>query len=219
MAKAKDEEFYEDDGLEESHEPRIQTVSPSGADIFLLTEEEKTYYDDVSKRYQADNKFTNISDLQELDRIMTLEVMCYRWSRWLLEDKDYWGTPCDVVGIQRNIESYSKEIRALKRDLGIDKNTRDKEHGDSPAEYIANLRLRAKEFGVMRNEQAVAAITKLKEIQSKVTLYQNYDELERNEFHWHAEDVIKWIDEECDKFDQIDANFRATSQKLWVRTL
>jgi hypothetical protein len=39
MAKPKEPEFYEDDDLEESHEPRIQTISPSGADIFLLTEE------------------------------------------------------------------------------------------------------------------------------------------------------------------------------------
>jgi hypothetical protein len=199
--------------------PVPTVITPSGAEMKLLTEAEKANYEQVSKRYTSDNIFTNISDLQELDRILTMETLCYRWSQWLLEEKDYYGDPVNVADLKKNIEDYSKEVRLVKKALGIDKATREKDHGETVADYINSLRLRAKEFGIVRNEQAVKAITLWQELIGIVTFHLNCSPDERDEFKAHEKDVIAWINSKMDEFNEIDAKFRETSQKYWVREL
>ena len=39
----------------------------------------------------------------------------------------------------------------------MDKSTRDRDQGENLAAYVENLRVRAKEFGIVRNEQAIKA--------------------------------------------------------------
>lgn len=209
-------ELEEDD---KSSSSSVQVISPSGATVTVMNNEESVFYNQVARRYQEDNMFSNVSDLLELDRIIIMELMCHRWSTWLLEECDYDSRPVDLDGLQKNVESYSKEIRLIKKSLGIDKSTRDKEHGDSISDYIQNLRLRAKEFGYMRNEQAVKAITLWKELEGIYTLYANSTDEERTEFKAHESDLIAWIERKIPEFNEIDDKFRKTSQSYWVREL
>lgn len=201
-----------------SSQPVVVT-SPAGAELKLLTLGEKQYYDEIARRYLEDNILTNVADLQELDRILVSETMCHRWSQWLLEEKDYFDEPVNVADLQRNIKDHSTEVRQIKKALGFDKATREKDRGSSVADYIHNLRLRAKEFGVMRNNQAIAAITLWKELMGIVTLHKNCTEEERTEFGAHEHDVIEWIIAKGAEFDKIDAEFRETQQKMWIRTV
>lgn len=197
----------------------VLVTSPSGAEIKLLTEGEAEYYNQVAARYLSDNIFTNVADIQELDRVLVMETMAYRWSKWLLEERDYFGELVNVQELQKNINEYSKEIRLVKKALGIDKATRDKEHGETVADYLHNLRLRALEMGVVRNEQAAKAIELWMELVGKVTFHKNCTPEERMEFNGSADDVIAWIESKIPEFDQIDEAFRATSQKYWIRKI
>jgi len=193
-------------------------VSPSGSEIILLTEAEKDYYEGLSHRYQSDNLFKNISDLSELDRILLMETMCYRWGIWILREADYDGRIVDPTLLQKYIESYSKEIRGVKKDLGMDKASRDKDKQSSIADYIQNLRLAAKEFGVARNEQAIKAISILKELEGLLTLHDNSNDKEKREFKCSQEDIIEWIRTKIPEFDEIDEALRE-NQKLWIRKI
>lgn len=199
--------------------PSVLVISPSGAEIRLATEAEKDYYEQISARYLKDNILANVSDLQELDRILVAETMCYRWSQWLLEEKDYFGEAVNVSDLQKYIKEHSAEIRLVKKSLGLDKASREKAHGESVADYIHNLRLRAREFGIVRNEQAVKAITLWMELVGVVTFHLNSDEDERTEFHIHEKDVIAWIVSKIPEFDAIDKAFRETSQAYWIRDI
>jgi hypothetical protein len=194
-------------------------LSPSGAEIKLLSDGEKEFYEQIAARYLEDNILSNISDLQELDRILVMEAMIYRWSQWLLEEKDYFGEPVSVADLQKNISDYSKEIRLVKKALGIDKATREKEHGETVADYIHNLKLRAQEFGVVRNQQAYAAITLWQELVGIITFHLNSSPDERNEFKANERDVIEWIISKLPEFNKIDEEFRESSQKIWIRKI
>lgn len=196
----------------------IVVIAPSGASIVVMNQDEADYYNQVALRYQADNKFKNISDILELDRILTMELMCYRWSLWILAEKDYMGRKINPAEIQRSIELYSKEIRGIKKDLGIDKSTRDRDKGESIADYIQNLGIRAKEFGIYRDKQNVKAITLLMELRALVALYENSTKAERKQFGASLENLVEWIKEKGEEFDEIDAHFRK-NQKLWIREL
>lgn len=192
-------------------------TTPSGAALNLLTEQEQDYYESSSAKYQTDNIIINMSDIQELERILLMETLVYRWSQWIAEEKDYFGDPVNVMELQKNIKEYSSEIRLVKKALGIDKATREKEHGETVADYIHNLKLRAQEFGIHRNNQAVAAITLWQELVGVVQFHMGSSPDERNEFHANESDVIKWVVDHIPVFEEIDDEFRKTSQQYWIR--
>lgn len=194
--------------------------APSGSYFFVLTDEEVSYFNDRSKRYTKDNHFVNVTDLQDLDRLLMMELMVWRWGQWLSREADYDGVGVDSDDLQKQLREYSTEIRQIKKILGIDKVTRDKEKGESVADYLENLRTRAREFGVMRNEQAVKAITLFKELESLVTLHDNCDERERREQNIQIEDVLQWLREIAfPELNEIDQKFKDTSQKYWIRSM
>lgn len=197
----------------------VMVTTPSGASIKVLTDGEKDYYESIAQRYMADNIFQNIADYQELDRLLIMELMVFRWSQWLAEERDYENEMVNVDEIRKNIIENSKEIRLVKKALGLDKATRDKENAESIGDYIANLRLRAREFGIMRNEQAAAAITMWQALIGEVDFYEGATDDERREFNRTAEDIIAWIRQQDAKFREIDEKFRESSQRYWVREL
>jgi hypothetical protein len=204
--------YYENDSNNE-----IEVVSPSGAMFTVASEGEKEYFENVSRKYISDNHFINISDLQDLDRVLIMELMCWRWGLWLSREHDYEGNPVDSDLIKKAINDYSKELRLLKKSLGMDKATRDKEKGESVADYIENLRLRAKEFGVTRNKQAAKAITLFQELKALIVLHDNCTEDERKENHATHADIVDWVKSVIPEFDEIDEEFKKTSQKYWIR--
>lgn len=183
-----------------------------------MTESERDYFDKIAERYTSDNHFTNISDLQDLDRILVWETICWRWGLWLSQEHDYWGQELDLETIRKSLNDYSKELRLLKKALGIDKSTRDKDKGEQVATFIHNLGIRAKEFGVVRNQQAVKAITLFQELKALMTFHENCTPEERKENHVEEKDVIEWIRSVIPEFDEIDKNFRE-SQTYWIREM
>lgn len=206
-----------EDDLDFEQPEVVIVTTPSGTEIALLSDEEANFYNSIAERYQEHNKFKNISDLLELDRVLNLEVLCFRQSRWVLQESDYDGNPIGK-DLQKNIKELSKEIRDIKSGLGIDKKTRDAGQGDTFADRWANILKRAKEFAYMRNEQVIKAIDLWKELQAKITLYKNCNDIERTEFECHIEDILVWLDQKFDEFDEIDEAFQK-SQKYWIQDL
>ena len=196
----------------------VDVTTPSGATITVMNQSEADYYDQVHKRYLTDNKFKNVSDILELDRILVMELMCYRWGIWILAEEDYFGRKINPTEVQKSIETYSREIRGIKKDLGIDKSTRDKDKGDSVAEYIQMLGIRAKEFGVTRNKQSAKAIEILMEARALITLYENSSDAERKEFKANINDIVDWFTSRFVEFEEIDKDLRK-NQSTWIRDL
>lgn len=203
---------------EEELEP-IQVIGPSGAIFDVLHEKEKLWWDNSVKAYLNDFKFTNASDLQDLDRILGMELILYRYQQWVSIEKDYWGQAVAVSDLNKAMKDKSVELRGIKKEVGINKVSREKDQADNVAAYIENLRRRAHEFGVMRNEQAVKAITLFQQLIALVTLFDNCTEDERREQHIQLEDLLEWIKEIIPEFTNIDEQFRKTSQKYWIDSL
>lgn len=198
----------------------IEVQSITGVMFNVMTDEEKRYFDDMSTRYLDDNRFTNITDLSDLDRVLRLELLCHRYQFWLTQEKDYWGNNVDPEELRKNIKEFSAEIGRLKKGLGLEKAQRDKDRGESLEARWNDLRLRAKQMGVMRNEQAVAVITLGMELIARIDYHNNCDEQERKELKVTRDDIWNWLNTEFrQKFMDIDEKFRATNQKYWVGNL
>jgi hypothetical protein len=196
------------------------TVStPSGSDLHLQTQEEADWYESRRDRYLTDNKFTQMSDLQDLDRLLMLEVLSYRWGLWMAQGFDYVYARVDEGQLKNNIKEYSVEIRLLKQSLGIDKSTRDKEKGESLSDYTAQLLERAKTFGYHRNQQYEYAVTRFYELRSMVMTYDRCDEEERNLLDLSPEVIIEWIRDVAIKgWDDMSDAFRK-EQSMWIRKM
>lgn len=206
------EEIGADDGF--------TVTAPSGGIFTVLTQDEVDYFTDRASRYQKDNHFVNVSDLQDVDRMLIMELMCWRYGLWLSQERDYWGQGVDIDALKKSLFEYSKELRLLKKSLGIDKAQREKDKGESVADYLETLRVRAKEFGVMREQQLTKALTLFKELQALLTFHDNCDEIERREQNIEVEDILEWLRTVAfPEFDQIDHHFRHKQQRYWVREL
>lgn len=211
------DELQEEDDTEPD---RIEVEAPSGASYTVLGEKEESHFNELVSRYMSDNRFTNVSDLQDLDGVVLQELFAFRYRQWLLDKVDYHGMPIDEDDLHKRVLDISKETRLLKKALNMDKSSRDRDKGKSIDDYWENLKLRAREFGYKRNEESVMAITLWKELQGVIQLHSNATERERRELESEIPDIINWLlDYAFPKFDAIDENFRKTSQKYWVRDL
>lgn len=191
---------------------------PSGANYFVLTDAEARELRDKAERYLKDNHFQNVSDMQEIDRMIIFELQIYRWNLWISRGRDYWNESVNVKQLSDMVKDYSTEVRQLKKALGLDKTTRDRTRGDdSVAALWDNLLRRARDFGYMRNEQYMQVITSFQRIKAMITLHKNTDEIERKENACELSDVLEVIEEEIAKFDAIDEKFRFEKQTLWIR--
>ncbi len=205
----------DDEELEASYE----VIAPSGVSFVVITVSEEEQFNNMVRRYTSDNHFNNVSDLQDLDRIIFLELLCYRYSLWVSVGHDYFNEPISEPDLNKQIKDMSTEVRQLKKALSLDKESRDKDKGQDVASYIHNLGIRAREFGVARNEQAVSAVTLMHELKSLVEFHENCTEEERRENGIKMEDLYEWIkDIAIPKFVQLDSDFRE-KQTYWVRDL
>lgn len=198
----------------------VEIRLPSGAQ-FPVHPQEVDYLTDLARRYMEDNHFSNVADLQDVDRMLLMELMCFRWGVWLSRGTDYQSNFVDLDAIEKSLKNHSAEVRQIKAALDITKRARDRAKGeDSVPAYIANLLARAKEFGVFREQQSAKAIELFMELRAMVTLYLNCDQTEREEMHVEAEDVLEWIvSTAVPEFEAIDLHFRTTQQRFWVRNL
>lgn len=203
----------------DDHDDDLKPVRTPSGGTFWVYEREMNYYQDRAKRYLSDNHFQNVSDLQDLDRVLQGELMCWRWGIWLSQQKDYWGDPVDEQSLQKQIKENSTELRQLKSSLGIDKVTRDKQRGeDSVSKYIENLKIRAKEFGINREKMLDKGLELFQQMSALVTLHDNCTDDERREMHVTTEDLIEWLRSTAiPEFTAIDLYFREHTQRLWIR--
>ena len=205
---------------EEDQEGLVPVTLPSGA-LFSVHEKEFQYFRDRSTQYLSQNDFQNVSDYQDLDRLLIAELLCYRWGLWISSQRDYWGEPVDENTLQKSLKEFSAELRQLKKTLGLDRETREKVRGeDSPENYLAQLRIRAKHFKHnLRYPQAAKAVELFQELKGIIQFHLNCDEKERIQQGVTLEHIITWLTEEAfPKFDKIDEEFRK-EQATWIHKL
>lgn len=193
--------------------------SPTGSPFHLQTEQEGAWYERQRDQYLEHNRFTNVSDLEDLGRLLTLEIMVYRWTTWLTQGFDYLAGRVNETELKNAIKEYSVEIRLVKSSLGIDRVTRERDKGESVGDYIATLLDRAAEFGVHRNEQYSLAVTFLWELISMVETYDRCDEQERRELDLSPESIVEVIRTRImSKWHELNESFRAV-QTVWIQDL
>jgi hypothetical protein len=205
--------------IDEASEDGFPVALPSGAVYHVLAQSEVAYVQERAKQYTETFRWDNVSDIQDVDRIVIMELLCYRWGKFLALGKDYFGDEVqDERELRKNLKEYAAELRQLKKSIGIDKATREKETGaDSVPAYLEQLRIRAKEFGINRDKMQAKTIELGQQVIALVTLWDRCDEQEQIENRATANDVCEWLrDVFIPEFQAVDKAFREGHQKMWI---
>jgi len=196
----------------------IEVTGPAGGRFTVMTKNEEHSFQELARKYTTHNSFVNISDLQDLERIIYLEVLSLRFANWLSTETDYNGELIDPRLITAQIKDFSGELRQLKKSVGVDKPSRQREASESVSDFIEQLKTRAKEFGIMREEQLTTALTLFNELISRITLMDNCTQKERNEQKCNPDDIFDWLRNEAfPEYAEIDKYFIEHHQRFWIK--
>jgi hypothetical protein len=195
------------------------TVQLNYTEITVLDVFEQKFVTDLLASYGRELKFTLASDLQDLDRLLALELMVHRLSRWLAADADYNGDDLmDPIGCRRALQTTSESISKLKERMRIDPASREKDAGDTVDKRWNQLTRRAGQFAVHRLNQARMAIALFEEVHTLCATWERISETERAQLDLSPESIVRWVlDKGYPVFAKVDADFRANKQALWHR--
>jgi hypothetical protein len=209
--------------MQAGYQPSVlyEVVTPSGQRIEVLCEAERDFYGGQHQAYMLQNRFTNASDLLDLDRLLFLELLIYRASSWIGRGQDYDGMPLTVSGEvsqRRSLKETSALISVIKNDLGLTKSQRDRDAYESVGAYITQLKQRAREFGIHREKQVAAGITLCKQLFAILGAYDRSDEVERRKIGFeNADEILDWVREiMIPEFDKVDVHFITNTQRYWT---
>ncbi len=189
----------------------------SGASFSVFGKHEAEWWDHNLKAYLDAYNFENVADLQDLDRLLAMELVSYRYAHWLLKGQDYEGLILtDEKSLRESKDKVDKEIRLLKAHMGMARKARLESEQQSVSDYLKRLLSRAREFGIHRDRQISASIDLFFELRSMVGLHDRTDEEEQAHLGVTVGQIMEWLREEAiPRFDAIDDAFRK-NQKLWI---
>ncbi len=201
----------------------LTVTNIAGEELVVLTQAEKRWFETSRETYLSQTKFTETTDLRDLDRLLFMELMIFRLSHHLSAGTDYDGFDIeDEALLRRNVREYSEQITRLKGSMSLTKAARDEaaSSGDLSV-YISDLKARAKIFGIHRENQLTKALTLVQELSAIVGAFDRSDTEERAKLGFEDEhEILEWIRHTfLPEFHQLDAHFRQNEQRYWVRQM
>lgn len=199
--------------------PLFEVELPSGAFISVPTEEEATHLGNKVAQYREQFNLDNVADLGEVDRCLTLELLSHRYQTWLARRCDYDAKTIDENALQQRCKEMSNELRQIKKTLGIDKVSRERQTGRGSAyQRVTDILDRARRFGLMRNAQSAKATELAMELISMMTARSNCkNDKQKRMLRVTDEDIFEWIETVfTPEFMEIDEAYRREDQRMWI---
>lgn len=197
-----------------------EVLTVSGESLQVLTKAEQRWYTASKESYLEQTRFSENTDLRDLDRLLTMELQIFRLSQYLASGSDYDGFEIEDSLLRRNVREYSEQINRTKDAMGLTKKSRDEAAAEGDfSTWLANLKVRAKTFGVHREKQLNKALVLMEELSSIIGAFDRSDEEERHKLGFTSEtQIVDWVRTRMlPEYREIDAHFRANDQRYWVR--
>lgn len=215
-------EYGYDPGSAEVGSTLFDVALCSGETLRVQTAVEQRWFNQTKERYLAETRFTDNTDMQDLDRLLGLELMSFRWNQHLASGYDYDNNVVDDDLLRKQVKDQSETITRLKASLSLDKRSRDQalNEGNFNA-WFMDVKRRAKLFGIHRENQLNVALALMNELSGIVGAFDRSDEEERKKLGFETEhDILQWIRESMlPDFKKVDEHFIENEQKLWKRDM
>lgn len=209
-------------GLDDVGDSLFEVELCSGEKLWVQTEAEQRWFVKSKGKYLSETRFEETTDMHDLDRLLCLELLMFRWNFQLAGGRDYDGNFVDAEVLRRNVKDQSDTINKLKAQLALDKKSRDAILNEGNfASWIEDVKRRAKLFGIHRENQLSVALSLQSEIAATVGAFDRSDLEERRKLGFEAEkDIVDWLRTYViPKYAEIDAHFVNNEQRLWKRDM
>lgn len=195
----------------------VEVEGASGAKFTVHDDKEADWFKLNMDKYLDEYQFGNVSDLQDLDRLLGLELLSYRYALWMMRGVDYDDLQYDERAVRDHKGKLDTEIRLTKTHMGMDRKGRISDEQQSTADYMKNLLHRAEEFGIHRNDQVAKAIDLFEELSKMIGLHDRTDDEEQHHLQVSEGQIIEWVREVAlPEYRAIDDAFRK-EQRYWLR--
>ena len=145
----------------------------SGKVTQVMTRAEAEYFCESRDAYLKQTKFTENTDLKDLDRLLVLELMTFRWQQHLFAGQDYDGDMVNEKQLTGDIKLYSDQLNKVKDSMGLSKKAREDslQDGGNFSQWLSDLKARAKLFGTHRENQLTKGLVLMKELFTVVSTF------------------------------------------------
>lgn len=206
---------------------------PGGGSLYLQSPEEVDLWERALARYQEDYVLVKHNDLVTLGTLLQQQIILFRCQtaiNGMAPELDSHDVPTgrykrvemtgsDLAGYQKAMTDASKEMRALEKQLGIDKATRESGGAHTVDNYITTLKRAAHERGIHIAKRTLAYEEFVNELRWRVRMLFHSDAEDRRYHNISPKSVLTWAYEELQKLEQIDKDFAHEKGRLYLGKL
>src|SRR4051812_44615736 len=93
------------------YEPGVEVGTPlfdvtlcSGETLRVQTAVEQRWFNETKTKYLTETRFTDTTDMQDMDRLLCLELLMFRWNQHLASGYDYQGALVDDDLLRKQVK-------------------------------------------------------------------------------------------------------------------
>lgn len=206
---------------------------PSGGKLYLQSPDEVELWETAAARYQEDYVLQKHNDLVTLGALLQQQIVLFRCQtaiNGMEPEIDGQGVPTgryvradldagDIASYQKTLTESAKEMRALEKQLGIDKATRESGGAHTVDNYLATLKRAAHQRGIHITKRTLAYEAFVNELRWKVRMLFNSDAEDRAYHNITPKTVLEWTREQLAELEQLDKDFARERGKLYLGKL
>jgi hypothetical protein len=206
---------------------------PAGGFLHLQTADEVDMWTRAQDRYMEDYVLVKHNDLVTLGALLQQGVIIFRCQtaiNGMEPETDANGVPtgnyrrveldgADLAAYQKTLTEAAKEMRALEKQLGIDKATREAGGAHTVDAYLKTVKRAAHVRGIHISQRTLAYERFVNELRWRLRMLYQGDAEDR---HYHGitpKSVLDWERKECERLEQIDTDFAREKGKVFIGQL
>lgn len=206
---------------------------PAGGSLHLQSPEEVELWDTALSRYREDYVLVKHNDLVTLGALLQQQVILFRCQtaiNGMAPETDAQRVPtgryaridldgADLAGFQKALTESAKEMRALEKQLGIDKATRESGGAHTVDNYLSTLKRAAHQRGIHISKRTLAYESFVNDLRWRVRMLFHSDAEDRAYHKIDPKSVLTWVYHELKVLEQADKDFAREKGRLYVGKL
>jgi len=206
---------------------------PAGGPLHLQSADEVDLWTRSLARYRDEYVLSKVNDLVSLGTLLQQQIVVFRCQtaiNGMEPELDGRGVPTgsykrvemdggELASYGRALLEASKEMRALEKALGIDKQTREAGGAHTLSNYIAVLKRAAHDRGIHISKRTLEYERFVNELRWKVRMLYHADKEDRAYHDITPKSVLDWIVGEVVVLDKIDTDYAREKGKLYIGEL
>lgn len=206
---------------------------PAGGRLHLQTPDEVELWDTALTRYREDYVLQKHNDLVTLGALLQQQIVLFRAQtaiNGMVPETDRQGVPTgryrreeiegsELAGYQKALTEAAKEMRALEKQLGIDKATRESGGAHTVDNYITTLKRAAHQRGIHISKRTLAYEAFVNDLRWRIRMLFHSDAEDRAYHNITPKSVLQWVEGELVKLEDVDKKFASERGKLYLGKL